>query len=158
MRFMSLPHFDMVQPCIGRMPPDRPRALLSVSSASLPGNLSDVEIRRTSQLSAERHLPACSCSRCAVSERKPYPSDLSDARWSLIEPTLTAWRNARLNRRPTVSRPRSSYVMHSTQSSTSTARESPGNTFRTTSPAMAPSTPTTRPGATRESSPSSTTT
>ncbi|AYV25159.1 hypothetical protein EES41_00265 [Streptomyces sp. ADI95-16] len=36
-----------------------------------------------------------------MSERKPYPSDLSDARWALIEPTLTAWRNARLERRPT---------------------------------------------------------
>ncbi|MDW4911144.1 IS5/IS1182 family transposase, partial [Streptomyces sp. ADMS] len=28
-----------------------------------------------------------------MSDRKPYPSDLSDARWALIEPTLTAWRN-----------------------------------------------------------------
>ncbi|WP_420802740.1 transposase [Streptomyces adustus] len=36
-----------------------------------------------------------------MSERKPYPSDLSDARWALIEPTLTAWRKARLERRPT---------------------------------------------------------
>jgi transposase len=36
-----------------------------------------------------------------VSERKPYPSDLSDARGALIEPTLTAWRKARLDRRPT---------------------------------------------------------
>jgi len=36
-----------------------------------------------------------------VSERKPYPSDVSDARWTLVEPTLTAWRNARLERRPT---------------------------------------------------------
>lgn len=27
-----------------------------------------------------------------MSQRKPYPSDLSDARWALIEPTLTAWR------------------------------------------------------------------
>jgi transposase len=36
-----------------------------------------------------------------VSKRKPYPSDLSDARWALIEPTLTAWRKARLDRRPT---------------------------------------------------------
>lgn len=26
---------------------------------------------------------------------------MSDARWALIEPTLTAWRNARLERRPT---------------------------------------------------------
>jgi len=36
-----------------------------------------------------------------VSERKLYPSDLSDARWALIEPTLAAWRKARLDRRPT---------------------------------------------------------
>lgn len=27
--------------------------------------------------------------------RKPYPSDLSDARWALIEPVLTAWRAER---------------------------------------------------------------
>lgn len=36
-----------------------------------------------------------------MSQRKSYPSDLSDARWALIEPTLTAWRKARLDRRPT---------------------------------------------------------
>lgn len=36
-----------------------------------------------------------------MSERKPYPSDLPDTRWSAIEPTLTAWRKARLDRRPT---------------------------------------------------------
>jgi transposase len=36
-----------------------------------------------------------------MSERKPYLSDVSDARWALIEPTLTAWRQARLDRRPT---------------------------------------------------------
>ncbi|MER7849933.1 IS5 family transposase [Kitasatospora sp. NPDC096077] len=29
------------------------------------------------------------------SQRKAYPSDLSDARWALIEPTLTAWRAGR---------------------------------------------------------------
>jgi transposase len=27
-----------------------------------------------------------------MTARKPYPSDLSDARWALVEPTLTAWR------------------------------------------------------------------
>ncbi|MFD9270284.1 IS5 family transposase [Streptomyces goshikiensis] len=27
--------------------------------------------------------------------RKPYPSDLSDARWALMEPVLTAWRTER---------------------------------------------------------------
>ncbi|WP_433381088.1 IS5 family transposase [Streptosporangium sp. CA-115845] len=36
-----------------------------------------------------------------MSPRRAYPSDLSDARWSLIEPTLTAWRQVRLDRRPT---------------------------------------------------------
>ncbi|ONI88032.1 IS5 family transposase [Saccharothrix sp. ALI-22-I] len=30
-----------------------------------------------------------------MSSRRAYPSDLSDARWALIEPTLTAWRAAR---------------------------------------------------------------
>lgn len=33
--------------------------------------------------------------------RRAYPSDVSDARWALIEPTLIAWRQARLDRRPT---------------------------------------------------------
>jgi len=33
--------------------------------------------------------------------RRPYPSDLSDARWELIRPTLEAWRHARAGiRRP----------------------------------------------------------
>src|SRR6516164_2791237 len=27
-----------------------------------------------------------------MAARRPYPSDLSDARWALAEPTLTAWR------------------------------------------------------------------
>jgi transposase len=33
--------------------------------------------------------------------RRPYPSDISDARWALIEPTLTDWQQARIDRRPT---------------------------------------------------------
>jgi transposase len=36
-----------------------------------------------------------------MTERRPYPSDISDARWALIGPTLTAWQQARINRRPT---------------------------------------------------------
>ncbi|MFD5343417.1 IS5 family transposase [Streptomyces anulatus] len=28
-----------------------------------------------------------------MSERKPYPSDLSDGQWSLIEPVVTAWKD-----------------------------------------------------------------
>jgi transposase len=30
-----------------------------------------------------------------MAERRPYPSDLSDARWALVEPVLTAWRAKR---------------------------------------------------------------
>jgi transposase len=30
-----------------------------------------------------------------MTPRKPYPCDLSDARWALVEPVLTAWRAAR---------------------------------------------------------------
>ncbi|MFD9415175.1 IS5 family transposase [Streptomyces goshikiensis] len=41
-----------------------------------------------------------------MNQRKPYPSDLSDARWALLEPTLTAWRKARLDRRPTGQAPK----------------------------------------------------
>jgi transposase len=36
-----------------------------------------------------------------MNPRRSYPSDISDARWALIEPMLTAWRQARLDRRPT---------------------------------------------------------
>jgi transposase len=34
-----------------------------------------------------------------MTERRAYPSDLSDARWALIEPRLTAWRQARTDAR-----------------------------------------------------------
>ncbi|MGC3002874.1 transposase, partial [Streptomyces sp. G35A] len=27
-------------------------------------------------------------------ERRPYPSDLSDVQWALIEPMITAWKQA----------------------------------------------------------------
>jgi transposase len=30
-----------------------------------------------------------------MTTRRAYPSDLSDARWALIEPALSAWRQAR---------------------------------------------------------------
>lgn len=33
--------------------------------------------------------------------RRAYPCDISDARWTLIEPTLSAWQQARIDRRPT---------------------------------------------------------
>lgn len=39
------------------------------------------------------------CYHGAITPHRPYPSDLSDARWALIEPTLTAWRAARLQAR-----------------------------------------------------------
>ncbi|GAA4966770.1 transposase [Nonomuraea thailandensis] len=34
-----------------------------------------------------------------MTARRPYPSDLSDARWALLEPTLSAWRAARMQAR-----------------------------------------------------------
>ncbi len=34
-------------------------------------------------------------------ERKPYPSDLSDVQWALIEPMITAWKQARVARSAT---------------------------------------------------------
>jgi transposase len=36
-----------------------------------------------------------------MTPRSAYPSDISDARWALIEPVLAAWRKARIDRRPT---------------------------------------------------------
>jgi transposase len=36
-----------------------------------------------------------------MTPRSAYPSDISDARWTLIEPVLAAWRKARIDRRPT---------------------------------------------------------
>lgn len=36
-----------------------------------------------------------------MTPRSAYPSDISDARWALIEPTLAEWRKARIDRRPT---------------------------------------------------------
>jgi len=36
-----------------------------------------------------------------MTPRSAYPSDLSDARWALIEPVLAQWRKARIDRRPT---------------------------------------------------------
>jgi transposase len=36
-----------------------------------------------------------------MTHRPAYPSDLSDARWALIEPILAEWRKARIDRRPT---------------------------------------------------------
>jgi len=37
-------------------------------------------------------------SSVSVTERRPYPSDISDTRWALIEPVLAAWQAARLAR------------------------------------------------------------
>jgi len=40
-----------------------------------------------------------------MTDRRPYPSDLSDARWALVEPILTAWRQARSARALAFGRP-----------------------------------------------------
>jgi len=36
-----------------------------------------------------------------VTDRRAYPSDISDVRWALIAPTLIDWQQARIARRPT---------------------------------------------------------
>lgn len=36
-----------------------------------------------------------------MTARRAYPTDISDARWALVGPTLLAWQQARLDRRPT---------------------------------------------------------
>lgn len=41
----------------------------------------------------------------SMTERRPYPSDLSDARWELIEPVLTNWRAERRSRALDIGRP-----------------------------------------------------
>ncbi|MEW1914758.1 IS5 family transposase [Kitasatospora sp. NPDC085895] len=40
-----------------------------------------------------------------MTDRRRYPSDLSDARWALVEPTLTAWRQERTARALAFGRP-----------------------------------------------------
>ncbi|MER6114663.1 IS5 family transposase [Streptomyces sp. NPDC001743] len=40
-----------------------------------------------------------------MTERRRYPSDLSDARWKLVEPVLTAWRAERRGRGLDIGRP-----------------------------------------------------
>ena len=40
-----------------------------------------------------------------MAERRRYPSDLSDARWELVEPVLTAWRAERRGRGLDIGRP-----------------------------------------------------
>ncbi len=40
---------------------------------------------------ASPQLTVCWCD--GASERKPYPSDLSDEQWALIEPVITAWKD-----------------------------------------------------------------
>lgn len=38
---------------------------------------------------------------CGDMERRPYPSDLSDAQWTLIEPMISAWKQDRVSRSAT---------------------------------------------------------
>lgn len=45
-----------------------------------------------------------------MSERKPYPGDLSDARWGLIKPVITAWKE----RHPSVSGHQGAHAMRET--------------------------------------------
>lgn len=50
------------------------------------------------------HAPGRRYAR-VVTERRVYPSDVSDARWELIEPVLSAWRFERRGRALDFGRP-----------------------------------------------------
>jgi transposase len=45
-------------------------------------------------------------SSASVTEPPRYPSDISDARWALVEPALSAWQQARLARSPVPVQPK----------------------------------------------------
>ncbi|GAA2326210.1 hypothetical protein GCM10010246_04610 [Streptomyces cuspidosporus] len=55
-------------------------------------------------LHAWAHAPGQRYPR-VMAERRPYPSDLSDARWALIEPVLIAWRAERRRHALNIGRP-----------------------------------------------------
>jgi len=56
---------------------------LRLSHSGTPGSVAHAPERRYPQV---------------VTDRRPYPGDLSDARWELIEPVLAAWRYERHGR------------------------------------------------------------
>lgn len=125
-------------------------------SAYRPGIMSGSLSSRTDGHDV-RQVEAPTPYACFMTERRPYPSDLSDARWALITPRLTAWRQARTDAAVSGRTPPTTCATSSTPSSTSTAPASPGATYPTTSRPTAPSTATSPPGAKKASSPNSTT-
>src|SRR4051812_46738379 len=64
----------------------------------VPCRASTTEDARLGALGSEQYAQV-------MSERRPYPSDLSDARWELIEPVLAAWRFERRGRALDFGRP-----------------------------------------------------
>ncbi|MEU0900378.1 transposase [Streptomyces massasporeus] len=71
---------------------------VSFQDARLGGCASTAEDARLGALGSGRYADV-------MSERRPYPSDLSDARWELIEPVLAAWRFERRGRALDFGRP-----------------------------------------------------
>lgn len=65
-----------------------------------PVSFQDAPFRGRASTGADARLGARPCGQYAqvMSERRPYPSDLSDARWELIELLLAAWRFERHGR------------------------------------------------------------
>lgn len=93
-----------------------------------------------------------------MTARRAYPSDISDARWALIDPTLLAWQQQRIERRPTGESARTDLICGkcSMPCCTSIAPVCLGAIYPIISRPTAPCTSATRSGATRASSPSST--
>lgn len=77
----------------------------------------------------------------------PYPSDLSDARWKLLEPTLTAWRAERRGKSLDIGRPPEHDLRRIMDAILYVDRTGiPGATCRMTSPLGKPSTGASPPG------------
>lgn len=91
------------------------------------------------------HVGALGPARYAgdMAKRRPYPSDLSDARWELIEPVLAVGASsAGAGPRVSVGRPSTICATSWTRSCMSTGPGSSGATFRMTFRTGAPSTGT----------------
>lgn len=92
----------------------------------------------------------------SVTHQRPYPSDLSDARWTLIEPTLSAWRAERRHHALDIGRPCEHDLRAIMNAILYVDRTGiPGATCRTNTRPGRPSTATSSTGRTTASSPSS---
>lgn len=87
--------------CYRGVPSLRSRVRVSVSSASVFGSPSGLKTMQNRPEAGETGPSGMLVLMLGRERAEAVPQRLSDARWALIEPTLTAWRKAQLDRRPT---------------------------------------------------------